>query len=292
MLTNLRFSFRFGAFRRPEKTTFPCRRDVPAACAAPPDGAQAPRRPAERNKSADRKNGQPSRIFCQPFRISCQPAIGVARRGAIYDARCPWGHKVSVAFRTAASVFFPVIPGESVSHPGVTSGAPTFFVRAVVGCGSVPCECVGLPSALPVGAPFMTPGARGGTRCRSHFARRHPHFLQHSGWFRRSSGRHKWRPYVFCADGCGLWRRSVRMCRAASGAARRGAIYDARCRAGTRCRLHFARRPPRFFRSSRAKASVIRASQVAPLRFLCRRLWVAAAGHLADLRRLQSRQSI
>ena len=53
-----------------------------------------------------------------------------------------------------------------------------------------------------------------------------------------------------------------------------------------------ARRYPRFFRSSRVIASVIRASQVAPLRFLCRRLWVAAAGHLADLRRLQSRQSI
>ena len=106
MLTNLRFSFRFGAFRRPEKTTSPCRRDVPAACAAPPDGADAPRRPAERNKSADRKNGQPSRNFCQPSRISCQPAIDVARRGAIYDARCPWGHKVSAAFRAVASAFF------------------------------------------------------------------------------------------------------------------------------------------------------------------------------------------
>ena len=152
----------------------------------------------------------------------CRAASGVARRGAIYDARCPWGHKVSAAWRTAIPAFFSVIPGDSVSHPGVTSGAPTFFVQAVVGCGGVPCECVGLPAALPVGAPFMTPGARGGTRCRPHGARRYP----------------------------------------------------------------------RFFRSSRVIASVIRASQVAPLRFLCRRLWVAAAGHLADLCRLQSRQSI
>ena len=132
------------------------------------------------------------------------------------------GTRCRLHFARRPPCFFPVIPGESVSHPGVTSGAPTFFVQTVVGCGGVPCECVGLPAALPVGAPFMTPGARGGTRCRPHGARRYP----------------------------------------------------------------------RFFRSSRVIASVIRASQVAPLRFLCRRLWVAAAGHLADLRRLQSRQSI
>ena len=155
------------------------------------------------------------------------------------------------------------LTGKTVSRPEISVSRPEFPVSR--------------PSTLPVGAPFMTPGARGGTRCRPHFARWPPRFLQHSGWFRRSSGRHKWRPYVFCADGCGLWRRSVRMCRAASGVARRGAIYDARCRAGTRCRPQWRTAIPAFFVASRVIASVIRASQVAPLRFLCGRLWGAAA---------------
>ena len=169
------------------------------------------------------------------------------------------------------------IPGDSVGHPGVTSGAPTFVVRAAVGCGGVPCGWGGCSAALLVGAPFMTPGARGGTRCRPHGARWPPSFLQHSGWFRRSSGRHKWRSYVFSVGGCGLRRRCGRMRRAASGVARRGAIYDARCRAGTRCRPQWRTAIPAFFVASRVIASVIRASQVAPLRFLYGRLWVVAA---------------
>ena len=44
--------------------------------------------------------------------------------------------------------------------------------------------------------------------------------------FRRSSGRHKWRPYV-----CG-WLNAV-LWRLVCGVARGGAIYDARCRNGT-----------------------------------------------------------
>ena len=49
------------------------------------------------------------------------------------------------------------------------------------------------------------------------------------GWFaalRRSSGRHKWRPYV-CE------RSNVVLRRPFCGVARRGAIHDARCRNGT-----------------------------------------------------------
>ena len=95
--------------------------------------------------------------------------------------------------------FFSVIPGDSVSHPCVTSGAHTFV-------GGHPCGWGGLPAALPVGAPFMTPGAVGAQGVGRNGARWHPHFLQHSGRTWRSSGRHKWRPYVFCACGCGLRR--------------------------------------------------------------------------------------
>ena len=46
--------------------------------------------------------------------------------------------------RGGIRVFFVVpvgrggVPGDCGSHPGVTSGAPTFFVRAVVSCGGVP----------------------------------------------------------------------------------------------------------------------------------------------------------
>ena len=134
---------------------------------------------------------------------------GVARRGAIYDARCPWGHKVSAAFRAAASAFFaafrvvsPVIRASQV--------APLrFLCRRLWVAASLRAFSVAVVDCRIVGTPFMTPGARGGTRCRLHFARRHPRFLQHSGWFRRSSGRHKWRPYVFCAGGCGLRRRVI-----------------------------------------------------------------------------------
>ena len=152
----------------------------------------------------------------------------------------------------------------------------------------------------------MTPGARGGTRCRPHFARRYPHFLQHSGWFRRSSGRHKWRPYVFCAGR--LWvaatfrafsvavvdRRTVgspfmtpgavrahvgrRMARGAVG--RNGTLTGKNSR-GDRfpCQpFRITCQPTRkSCRPASGGAPVIRASQVAPLRFLCRRLWVAAS---------------
>ena len=112
---------------------------------------------------------------------------------------------------------------------------------------------------------------------------------------RRSSGRYEWRPYV-CERSNVVLRRLVR------GVARRGAIHDARCRNGTIGRPRWAsadvagRRPVRGFvlagswfcvghpgvtsgarafagrsnvvlcRSVRGIASVVRASQVAPLR--------------------------
>ena len=89
-----------------------------------------------------------------------------------------------------------------VSHPGVTSGAPTFV-------DGHPCGWGGCSAALPVGAPFMTPDAvpAQGVGCISHGGLRV--FSGHPGRKRQSSGRHKWRPYVFCAGGCGLRRRVI-----------------------------------------------------------------------------------
>ena len=112
---------------------------------------------------------------------------------------------------------------------------------------------------------------------------------------RRSSGRHKWHPCVCGAVECcfvvaGSWfcvghpgvtsgarafagRSNVVLRRLVCGVARRGAIYDARCRNGTigwprwasadvACCGRFAV----LYWSVRGIASVIRASQVAPLR--------------------------
>ena len=83
---------------------------------------------------------------------------------------------------------------------------------------------------------------------------------------RRSFGRHKWRPYV-----CG--RLNVVLRWPVRGVARRGAIYDARCRTAQSvgrvgCRQMW-RGDGRFvvlYWPVRGIASVIRASQVAPLR--------------------------
>ena len=126
---------------------------------------------------------------------------------------------------------------------------------------------VSRPAASPVGAPFMTPGARGaqGVGCISHGGLRV--FSGHPGRKRQSSGRHKWRPYVFSVGGCGLRRRSVRMRRAASGVARRGAIYDARCPWGHKVSAAWRTAASAFFAAFRVVSPVIRASQVAPLRF-------------------------
>ena len=130
---------------------------------------------------------------------------------------------------------------------------------------------VSRPAASPVGPPFMTPGARGGTRCRPHFARRHPHFLQHSGWFRRSSGRHKWRPYVFCAGR--LWV-------AAAFRAFSVAVVDRRivgapfmtpgARGGIRRPPHGTRRYPRFLRHSGRTWRSSGRHKWRPYVFLCR----------------------
>ena len=104
---------------------------------------------------------------------------------------------------------------------------------------------------------------------------------------RRSSGRHKWRPYVWgwlnvvlrWSSGRHEWRPcvwerlTVVLRRPFCGVARRGAIYDARCRNGTICRPRLASADVaccgRFvvlYWPVRGIAVVIRASQVAPLR--------------------------
>ena len=109
---------------------------------------------------------------------------------------------------------------------------------------------------------------------------------------RRSSGRHKWRPYV-----CG--RLIVVSWWLFCGVARGGAIYDARCRNGTMwsvalCVGGCGRGVGWFvvlWRPVCGTASVIRASQVAPLRLrrlnvVSRRLvcGVARGGAIHDAR--------
>ena len=76
---------------------------------------------------------------------------------------------------------------------------------------------------------------------------------------RRSFGRHKWRPYV-----CG-WLNAV-LWRSVCGVARGGAIYDARCRNGTCGRSRCVSVNAGGGRPVCGTASVIRVSQVAPLR--------------------------
>ena len=77
--------------------------------------------------------------------------------------------------------------------------------------------------------------------------------------FRRSSGRHKWRPYV-CVGWFAVFRRLV------CGVARGGAIHDARCRNGTCGRSRCVSVDAGGASVDCCFASVIWASQVAPLR--------------------------
>ena len=100
---------------------------------------------------------------------------------------------------------------------------------------------------------------------------------------RRSSGRHKWRPYV-CE------RSNVVLRRPFCGVARRGAIYDARCRNGTIGRPRLASADVaccgRFvvlYWPVRGFAVVIRASQVAPVRLRGGRM-LFCVGRFAVLR--------
>ena len=123
------------------------------------------------------------------------PVRGVARRGAIHDARCRNG----------------------------TIGQPRWVLADVACCGRF--------AAL-----------------------------------RRSSGCHKWRPYVWGRSNV-VWRRPVR------GVARRGAIHDARCRNGTIGQPRLASADVaccgRFvvlYWPVRGIAVAVRASQVAPPR--------------------------
>ena len=119
----------------------------------------------------------------------------------------------------------------------------------------------------------MTPGA-GTAQSVSRVGRRQMWRVAAGSWFcigrfaalRRLSGRHKWRPHV--------WERlNVVLRRPVRGVARRGAIYDARCRNGTIGQPRWASadvaccgRFTVLLRPVRGIASVIRASQVAPLR--------------------------
>ena len=138
-------------------------------------------------------------------------ASGVARRGAIYDARCRGGTRCRPHFARRHPHF--------LQHSGWfrrSSGRHKwrpYVLRFLYGrlwvAASLRAFSVAVVDCRIVGAPFMTPGARGGTRCRSHGARRYPHFLWHSEQKRQSSGRHKWRPYVCCAGGCGVRRRVI-----------------------------------------------------------------------------------
>ena len=98
--------------------------------------------------------------------------------------------------------------------------------------------------------------------------------------FRRSSGRHKWRPYV-----CG-WLIVVSrwlVC----GVVRGGAIHDARCRNGTCGRSHCVSVDAGGASVERCFVAVIRASQVAPLRLRaveCGFASVIRASQVAPLR--------
>ena len=139
------------------------------------------------------------------FAVFRRPVCGVAREGAIYDARCRNG---TCGRSRCASVD---VGGASVDCCFVAVG----LWRRPWGRHSwrpVPERHMWL-AALRVGG-----CGRGGdwfvVLWRTFAA------------FRRSSGRHKWRPYV-----CG-WLNVVSR-RLVCGVARRGAIHDARCRNGT-----------------------------------------------------------
>ena len=148
-----------------------------------------------------------------------------ARRGAIYDARCRNG----------------------TTRPRHCVGRCTR-------------RCGGRRATMHVGAPFMTPGAGNGTTRSWHCVGRCTRWCRKIAILRRSSGRHKCRPYV---AGC-----SSAESRRSDGAgavvpaalrrdnARRGAIYDARCRNGTTRPWHCVGRCTRWCR----KIAILRRS--------------------------------
>ena len=114
---------------------------------------------------------------------------------------------------------------------------------------------------------------RNGTTRPRHCVGRCTRWCRQIAISRRSSGRHKCRPYVAgCSsaesrrtDGAGRWCR--RHCGATTrDDARRGAIYDARCRNGTTRSWHCVGRCARWCRKIAILRRTDRATQVSPLR--------------------------
>ena len=182
---------------------------------------------------------------------------------------------------------FPANCGVAAGFPGDTSVAPTLRGARPRRCDG----CSGDTSVAPTfwrrhPAPLRRPaggderrGAIYDARCRNgttrprHCSRRCTRRFRPIAALRRSSGRHKCRPYVGR-------RHPAALRRPARGDGRRGAIYDARCRNGTPRPRHCARRCTRRFRPIAALRRLFGRHKCRP--YVWRR-------HSAALRRLSGR---
>ena len=184
--------------------------------------------------------------------VLCRPVRGVARRGAIHDARCrngticrPRWVSADVAGRRPVRGFVLAGSRHCVGYPGVTSGVRAFAGRSTVvlrrsvrGIASVIRASRVAPLRLGVVECCFASVVRASQVAPLRLRRLNVVFVSAGLWFCVGHPGVTSGAPTFAGRSTVVLRQSVR------GVARRGAIHDARCRNGT------IRQPCGFFEPS------------------------------------------